>query len=694
MSRQENKNIAEIAGGFFEDPATMLERIAAENEVEIVYHSFEQLGELEALRHFVRYLEETWPKVDWPIILSERLLQPRLFFQNPTKSLLELRALIEDRFSEGGMKEILDAFAATIDATTLGDKASAIELEELNQKVENFKAKVDKSPSVESLGLRGLLERLDITVKSLRGKIQLADEVQLTVRPLNNLFYLGERDIGLELIFTVALTENSLPAKALQAQIRIEPRQKDSVSNFIKFRSSQIYLGPLSPSSSMEIVFNVDVDKNILKEYSEISVEMNVLDGINVITPIDKKHIFQILLRNARKGSKDNPYVAGPAIEKGSLYVGREQELKQIKGALIGQSQDSIPLILGIRRIGKTSLLKRLMEDQDIKRHYVPVFLDLQDMAESDTAADFLKRICAKIHEQCGERWKLPFSRISFESQDPFEVFEKYMLNISSAPGTLRILLVIDEFEKLVSNLNKWTVRIRESGEAPDPRSALVPEVFGALRKAMLHATRISFIVAGTPQIKSSLQDYESRWFGLMTPIILKPLDEDEAKKLILPEMIPYKVASEAVDEVIYMTGRQPYLIQLMCKHLFNFMLETGRETAAKRDIERIIEREILPFEAYFADYKRLVGEDGNIVGAISLVHKRLGGRRRFVTIHEISEALAKSGKTFSNGLLVERLKEMESAERPLVQRSPSRLDAFRIVIGMVGKLLEEGSEV
>ena len=31
MSRQENKNIAEIAGGFFEDPATMLERIAAEN---------------------------------------------------------------------------------------------------------------------------------------------------------------------------------------------------------------------------------------------------------------------------------------------------------------------------------------------------------------------------------------------------------------------------------------------------------------------------------------------------------------------------------------------------------------------------------------------------------------------------------------------------------------------------------------
>jgi hypothetical protein len=123
-------------------------------------------------------------------------------------------------------------------------------------------------------------------------------------------------------------------------------------------------------------------------------------------------------------------------------------------------------------------------------------------------------------------------------------------------------------------------------------------------------------------------------------------------------------------------------------------MLETGRETAAKRDIERIIEREILPFEAYFADYKRLVGEDGNIVGAISLVHKRLGGRRRFVTIHEISEALAKSGKTFSNGLLVERLKEMESAERPLVQRSPSRLDAFRIVIGMVGKLLEEGSEV
>jgi len=119
MSRQENKNIGEMAERFFEDPAAMLEKIAAENEIEIVYHSFEQLGELEALRHFVRYLEETWPKVDWVLILSERVLQPRLFFQNPTKSLLALRALIEDRFSERGMKEILDTFAATIDATTL-----------------------------------------------------------------------------------------------------------------------------------------------------------------------------------------------------------------------------------------------------------------------------------------------------------------------------------------------------------------------------------------------------------------------------------------------------------------------------------------------------------------------------------------------------------------------------------------------
>ena len=694
IGRQQYKDISELTGFFFENPTIMLEKIAEANDLEVIFHSFDQLNEFESLKSFLEYLQETCPTVEWGTILSERILQPRLFFQKPMKGILNLRVLTEGKFKEVGFNKIIENLGSAIDAATLGEKTFSVEVHALERDYKELCYNVDNNPDLDSSGLRSLLVGLDTMIKTMRSKVQLANEIECSVRPVNTLFFLGEKFKGLELIFNVTLSESSLPASAFRTEVRIESKQRDRFVPFISFHDSNIELGPLEPGSTEEIRFILDIDKDILQEYSEIPIELNFFEGVRVIEPTDKKNIFQIYLRNNRKGSRINPYVAGPAIEKGSLYVGREQELDKIKNTLIGQSQDNIPLVLGIRRIGKTSLLKRLIEDEEIKRKYVPVFYDLQDMAESETTADFLKKLSSKIHDICGEKWKIHFSRNDFDNKDPFEAFEKYMLSFSSAPGTLRILIVMDEFEKLINNLRKWQERIKNLSSPPDPRNALVPEVFGSLRKAMLHATRTSFIIAGLPQIRSSLQDYEARWFGLMTPIVLKPLDEEEAKKLIQPDQIPYKLSSEAIDEILYMTGRQPYLIQLICKNLFNDIIESGREAVARSDVEIIIKRDILPNEAFFADYKRLMGEDTHILKAISIIHKKFAKRRHFVNVDEISEILNKSGKGLPREQLTDQLKEMQKAERPLVERSPSRSDAYRIVIGLLGSILEEGEEV
>ena len=263
-------------------------------------------------------------------------------------------------------------------------------------------------------------------------------------------------------------------------------------------------------------------------------------------------------------------------------------------------------------------------------------------------------------------------------------------MSFQTVSTTKRVLIIFDEFEKMVSNITKWQLRIEVSTSVPKPQEALLPEVFGALRKVMLHSQRFSFIISGVPKIKSSFEEYQARWFGLMSPLYIEPLGLEEAKNLMQPEGIPYKYSSEAVKEILFMTGYQPYLIQLVGKNIFTDMLLSGRDTVASKDVEDVIEKEILPNESYFINYYDLMGEDTDVLTAIALCHKKVGKRRRYVTINEISESLANLGSPKSKGVIAERLKEMERADRPLVQRSPSRADAYRIVIGILSRFLED----
>lgn len=684
ISRQQYPDITAISSPIFDNPGLMLEALTKGNDLDILFNCVDQLYESDQILAFLTYLEENSPKIDWASILLERIFQPRLFFQNPSRSVQQLQAILYGKFEETVVDEIVQRLGNVIDITLPDHKPSMSDITELDNLAGKLQFKLPDSPVFQRF-----TEGITQIIESLKSKVPVAEEIQFFIRPVNTVFFLEEKCSDLEVIMSLKLQETSLSAQFFTVEARIEEKQKGKLAPYISLINHKIEIGAIEPDSNNELLFRINVNSEIFNEYADIPIEFNFFEGLKAIKPIDKKRIFHLSFRSKRQGVKENPYITGPAIEIGGLYVGREEYLKRIKSALIGQSQDNIPLVLGIRRIGKTSLLKRLISDDEIKRRYIPVFLDLEAMPESETTTQFFKRLCEEINNKCGEKWGIPFSRIPFDD-DPFGAFDRYIMSFQQATVGTRILIVFDEFEKLIANLRRWQDRYKESDIPPNPCTALVPEIFGALRKVMLHSQRFSFVVAGLPNVKSTFQDYEARWFALMVPIHIEPLGEDEAKALIQPPRIPYKVSSEAVSEIIYMSGYQPYLMQLVCWNLFNRIIESGRETAARMDVERVVEYDILSNEEYFADYRRLMGEDINILNAIALCHKKAGKRRRFVNLTEISEVLARAGNPIPKTLLTSRLKEMEKAERPLVQRSPRRSDAYMIVIGMLSRLLEE----
>ena len=682
--RQQYLDITAISRPIFDNPGLMLAALTKGNDLDILFNCVDQLNEFDQILAFLTYLEENSPKIDWASILLERIFQPRLFFQNPSRSVQQLQAILYGKFEETVVDEIVQRLGNVIDITLPDHKPSRSDITEL----ENLAGKLQFKLPDNSVFQR-FTEGITRIIESLKSKVPVAEEIQFTMRPVNTVFFLEEKCSDLEVIMSLKLQETSLSAQFFTVEARIEEKQKGKLAPYISLINSKIEIGAIEPDSKEELLFRINVNSEIFNEYADIPIEFNFFEGLKAIKPIDKKRIFHLSFRSKRQGVKENPYITGPAIEIGGLYVGREEYINTIKKALIGQSQDNIPLVLGIRRIGKTSLLKRLISDDEIKRRYIPVFLDLEAMPESETTSQFFKRLCEQINNKCGEKWGIPFSRIPFDD-DPFGAFDRYIMSFQQATVDTRILIVFDEFEKLIANLRRWQDRFKESDIPPNPCNALVPEIFGALRKVMLHSQRFSFVVAGLPNVKSTFQDYEARWFALMIPIHIEPLGEAEAKALIQPPRIPYKVSSEAVNEIIYMAGCQPYLMQLICWNLFNKIIESGRETATRMDVERVVEYDILSNEEYFADYRRLMGEDINILNAIAVCRKKAGKRRRFVTLTEISEVLARAGNPLPKTLLTSRLKEMENVERPLVQRSPSRSDGYMIVIGMLSIVLEE----
>jgi len=83
---------------------------------------------------------------------------------------------------------------------------------------------------------------------------------------------------------------------------------------------------------------------------------------------------------------KENPFRFGTVVN-GPYFTDRENEIKKIKSFLRGANHI---IIISPRRFGKTSLIKKILEESD----YRYIYLDLQlVVSEEDLAAQLLKRI-------------------------------------------------------------------------------------------------------------------------------------------------------------------------------------------------------------------------------------------------------------------------------------------------------------
>lgn len=318
--------------------------------------------------------------------------------------------------------------------------------------------------------------------------------------------------------------------------------------------------------------------------------------GVDVDPWLDVIEHWERLLRvsiealGVPQGELLQPFQAGGALrpERFHLFKGRRQLKDQVISEIVGVGR--APLILhGPRQCGKSSFLLHL---SGMGTHGIlPVYVDLQSQAITSSESEFCYRlITAAIRDLrgiCPRVQQLPkVERAAFQT-NPYSSFEDWLDLLLDSIEDNRLLICIDEFEKL--------------GKAME-RGHISTAIFDELRHLSQHRDRLRFIFCGA-QTFEELGPQWTHYFINSKPIEVLYLEPEEARQLLEDPDPKFglKYAPGVLDRIIGLTACQPYLVQLVGEA----MVKVARTHDTRMINETLLDaaiKEALPAgEFYFA---------------------------------------------------------------------------------------------
>ncbi len=385
--------------------------------------------------------------------------------------------------------------------------------------------------------------------------------------------------------FTVMVTNAGvLPLRDLR--VRTAPAWGNASISYLAERAGlQLALSGDTPKRGERLSLQVQWQARTLNG-RDVSGTMEL--AIRIVSPT------AVTTESALEELGGNPYVTGSPLEPRhghAVFFGREKLIAQISNQVA--THGNVVLLEGNRRAGKTSILKHL-EGRTAIPGWLAVYASLQAAEgaahvigvptaevfrliafelskaiaglEVDTPLPdgsavnretlFGENKLAKLQES-GKIRKACRSGIS--EQSPFADFRDYLeilLEIANSQD-LGIVLMLDEFDKLQEGIDNGVT------------SPQVPE---NIRFLIQSHPRFSAILTGSRRLKRLREEHWSALYGLGTSIPVTALDFESARRVVIePVRGSLTFSDEAVDQIIKVTARQPYLIQCLCNRIFDF---------------------------------------------------------------------------------------------------------------------------
>ncbi|MBK6689478.1 MAG: N-6 DNA methylase [Deltaproteobacteria bacterium] len=314
------------------------------------------------------------------------------------------------------------------------------------------------------------------------------------------------------------------------------------------------------------------------------------LDG----APVRGGETIEILVRSTRQAVLagdlgPSPYIVGNPVDREDMFYGRADVIERIRRQLGSEANANVILLEGNRRTGKTSVLRQLQK-KDALPGWIAVYCSFQDAEGDESRAGIttqnVYRLMARTlgwalfdagvrtwlpgePKPAGQRpFKVEFRAAldhAFAGPHPFETFEEYLAAALEAARPRRVLLMLDEFDKLQEGIDSGVT------------SPQVPE---NIRHLLQHHAGLSAILTGSRRLKRLREEYWSALFGLGYRIGISALPLADAQRLVtepVVERLSYLPAAR--DRLVELCARQPFLVQSLCNRVFEKAAEAKERT-------------------------------------------------------------------------------------------------------------------
>jgi AAA+ ATPase superfamily predicted ATPase len=233
------------------------------------------------------------------------------------------------------------------------------------------------------------------------------------------------------------------------------------------------------------------------------------------------------------------------------FFFGREHELREISDHLATTSY----IILGGRRIGKTSIVRRLHAVRLPQAGFRTLYYDCSTISSYDaflatSIRDWQPDLPTNAPTTFGELFQNP-------------------------PNDKALVLLLDEADKLVPFDRKtgW-------------------QIFNTLR-AFVNSKHAQVILSGERTLRDALKDTNGPLFNFANEMLLGPLNYADVKEIVTRPMnqLEIKIVDEAaITKQIYdFTSGHPNIVQRLCRRLIDRLNERGDRYITLEDVMAVI---------------------------------------------------------------------------------------------------------
>lgn len=270
----------------------------------------------------------------------------------------------------------------------------------------------------------------------------------------------------------------------------------------------------------------------------------------------------------AAESLKNNPFAGLGTIVQGDRFVGRNDELNSIRQRVLGRHDYSNIAIVGLPRIGKSSLVyecimskrESLLEDNTI-----PIYYSISSLRNS---FDFFKKLVLSIDDK--------FQDESLKNDERYSNFAKPIVSeIEELPKT-KIDDLYDKVEKYLKKLKRWEYKVIVIlDEFDNAKNIFQLADFQLLRDLSYEPdTKLCLITCSRQTLKEiekgATDGNLSNFEGIFTTCNLKTFEEQDVQKYWERVEPVFQTSDEYKKLVRFLVGTHPWLMDIVNDYYYS----------------------------------------------------------------------------------------------------------------------------